>query len=105
MTVKKRHRFRFYPTPEQERKLAGVFGCVRFVYNKGLEFRKSEYEAGRKVGFAESSRALTAMKREDSMEWLREPSSVPLQQALRHLNSAYSNFFRKNAKFPKFKSK
>jgi putative transposase len=32
-------------------------------------------------------------------------SSVPLQQALRHQQSAFSNFFAKRARYPKFKSR
>jgi len=34
--------FRFYPTPEQERHLARVFGHIRFVYNTILSKRKRE---------------------------------------------------------------
>jgi putative transposase len=32
-------------------------------------------------------------------------SSVPLQQALRHLQTAFGNFFAKRAKYPRFKSR
>ena len=37
--------------------------------------------------------------------WLRETSSVPQQQALRHLQTAFSNFFAKRTAYPKFASK
>jgi putative transposase len=36
---------------------------------------------------------------------LGEVSSVPVQQALRHLNAAFGNFFAKRARYPAFKSK
>nr|WP_260408367.1 transposase [Planomonospora venezuelensis] len=39
------------------------------------------------------------------MEFLSEVSSVPLQQALRHLQAAFANFFAKRAKYPTFKSR
>jgi putative transposase len=37
--------------------------------------------------------------------FLKESSSVPQQQALRHLQTAFSAFFAKRAKYPKFHSK
>ena len=37
--------------------------------------------------------------------YLREVSSVPLQQSLRHLQAAYRNFFVKTGDYPRFKSK
>ncbi len=34
--LKKRYRYRIYPTKEQEISLSKVFGCVRYVYNRML---------------------------------------------------------------------
>ncbi|HXB54881.1 MAG TPA: helix-turn-helix domain-containing protein, partial [Vicinamibacteria bacterium] len=31
------YRFRAYPTPRQQRRLAREFGAARWVYNRGLE--------------------------------------------------------------------
>lgn len=101
MPRKVKRRFRFYPDETQKIALAKVFGCSRFVYNAALEWRKSEYEAGGKPNYHGSSAWLTELKKEK--EFLREVSCVPQQQALRHLQTAYGNFFRKRAKFPKFK--
>ncbi|GAA3446205.1 transposase [Planomonospora venezuelensis] len=53
----------------------------------------------------ESSALLTAWKRDPGLEFLSEVSSVPLQQALRHLQAAFANFFAKRAKYPTFKSR
>lgn len=39
------------------------------------------------------------------IQFLREVSSVPLQQCLRHLQTAFTNFFDKRAGYPKFKSR
>lgn len=105
LKVKKRHTFRFYPTDEQKVSLAQTFGCVRVVYNKALEYRKSEYEEGRKVGTNQASKMLTALKQEDDYVWLKDPSAVPLQQCLRHLQTAYKNFFEKRSRYPTFKKK
>jgi putative transposase len=101
--MKVRKTFRIYPTDEQAVTLAKTFGCVRFVYNKMLDFKVKSYEKGIKINYSKSSAILTEWKKE--IEWLNEVSSVTLQQSLRHLEVAYKNFFRKTSGFPKFKSK
>ncbi|GAA3441829.1 transposase [Planomonospora venezuelensis] len=104
--VKRAYRYRFHPTPEQASELARTFGCARYVYNKALAMRSRAYTAeGRRVSYVESSAMLTAWKREQGLEFLSEVSSVPLQQALRHLQAAFANFFAKRAKYPTFKSR
>jgi putative transposase len=104
--VKRAYKYRFYPTPEQAAELARTFGCVRLVYNKALEERTRAYtEEGRRVSYGESSAALTAWKRSGDYAFLAEVSSVPLQQALRHLQAGFTNFFAKRARYPAFKSR
>jgi putative transposase len=48
---------------------------------------------------------LTAWKKEAEFDFLNDVSSVPLQQGLRHLQSAFTNFFAGRAKYPNFKKK
>ncbi|MEU4409560.1 RNA-guided endonuclease TnpB family protein [Streptosporangium sp. NPDC023963] len=104
--VKRAFKYRFHPTPEQASELARTFGCTRLVYNKALEERTRAYTLeGRRVSYVESSAALTEWKKTDNLAFLNEVSSVPLQQALRHLQSAFVNFFAKRAKYPTFKSR
>ncbi|MFB9965841.1 RNA-guided endonuclease InsQ/TnpB family protein [Sinosporangium siamense] len=106
LTAKRAYRYRFYPTPEQAGQLVRTFGCVRLVYNKALEERTRAYTLhGRRVSYVESSAALTAWKRSGDFDFLCEVSSVPLQQALRHLQAAFANFFAKRAGYPAFKSR
>ncbi len=103
--VKRAFKYRFYPSPEQAAELNRTFGCVRLVYNKALDARFRAYAVDkRKVGYVESSAMLTEWKRTD-LAFLKEVSSVPLQQALRHLQRAYAAFFAKRAGYPRFKSK
>ena len=45
------------------------------------------------------------MKKDPEKIWLKQVSSVPLQQGLRHLNTAFKNFFAGRSKYPKFKKK
>lgn len=106
MEVKYAYKFRFYPTPEQEHNLARTFGCVRFVYNHMLRLRTDAwYKEQKRVGYHETSALLTELKKQPETIWLNEVSSVPVQQSLRHLQTAFVNFFAKRAKYPNFKSK
>jgi putative transposase len=103
--VKIRQTFRFYPSERQTRSLARTFGCVRVAYNTALRLRADSFKEGKTINYNASSAALTAQKKTDAFKYLNEVSSVPLQQSLRHLQTAYSNFFSKRSKFPRFKSK
>jgi len=103
--VKTRYKFRFYPKIEQKQVLSRTFGCARFVYNWGLRLRSDAFQNGKKIGYHESSARLTALKKKEGFSWLNEVSCVPTQQALRHLQSAYDRFFKKQGKYPSFKSK
>ncbi|MER5469918.1 RNA-guided endonuclease TnpB family protein [Streptomyces sp. NPDC002685] len=104
--VKRAFKYRFYPTGEQAAELSRTFGCVRFVYNKALEERtRAWYGEQRRMSYAQSSAALTEWKKTEELAFLAEVSSVPLQQALRHLQSAFGNFFAKRAKYPRHKSR
>lgn len=100
------YRYRFYPTPEQEKNLNQTFGCVRYVYNRSLRYRQDAwYERQENVSYLQNSALLTAWKKEPACAWLNEVSSVPLQQALRHLQTGYKNFFQGRAEYPNFKKK
>lgn len=106
MQIKRAYRFRFYPTPEQETILARTFGCARFVYNHMLRIRTDAfYERQERMGYHETSAVLTLLKKQEEYIWLNEVSSVPVQQSLRHLQTAFANFFAKRAKYPTFKSR
>lgn len=106
MDIKRAYRFRCYPTPEQQQALARTFGCARFVYNHMLRLRTDAwFQRQQKVGYHETSSALTALKKQPGLAWLNEVSSVPLQQSLRHLQTAFGNFFAKRAAYPSFKSR
>lgn len=99
-------KYRFEPTAEQAALLARTFGCVRYVWNHALAERQRAYAVeGRSVSYAETDRMLTALKADGEHEWLRDVSSVPLQQALRHLQGAYAAFFARRARYPRFKAK
>ncbi|MEV7177380.1 transposase [Kitasatospora sp. NPDC093679] len=104
--VKRAFKYRFYPTGEQAAELSRTFGCVRLVYDKALEERARAWHGEqRRISYVQSSAALTEWKRTEEFAFLAAVSSVPLQQALRHLQTAFGNFFAKRAEYPRYKSR
>ena len=104
--VKRAFKYRFYPTDEQAEILARTLGCVRLVYNKALQERTTAWALEqRRVNYVESSAMLTSWKQTDELAFLNDVSSVPLQQALRHLQGAFVAFWDKRARYPRFKSR
>ncbi|MFY1651060.1 RNA-guided endonuclease InsQ/TnpB family protein [Solwaraspora sp. WMMB762] len=105
-TVKRAFRYRFHPTPGQAAELARTFGCVRLVYNMALAARSEAWTLRReRVTYNATSAMLTGWKKTDELAFLNDVSCVPLQQALRHLQTAFTNFFAKRARYPTFKSR
>ena len=104
--IKRTYRYRLYPSEAQKAELARTFGCSRWVYNWALETKtKAYYQDEESIGFADLSRRLTQQKKSEETEWLQEVSAVTLQQSLRNLNQAFTNFFEGRAEYPSFKSK
>lgn len=106
MQQKRAYKYRVYPTNEQKHVLARTFGCARFVYNWALRQKTDAYyNEQRRLYYKDLSEALTLLKQHAEYSWLSEVSSVPLQQALRHLDKAFLNFFEGRARYPTFKKK
>ena len=63
------------------------------------------YERQERVGYAETSSMLTDWKKQEELDFLNGVSCVPLQQGLRHLQTAFTNFFAGRTKYPNFKKK
>jgi putative transposase len=105
MCVKRAFKYRFYPTDAQAVELSRTFGCVRKVYNMALAARTEAWARQERVNYNQTSAMLTAWKKTEELAFLNDVSSVPLQQCLRHLQTAFTNFFGKRAKYPRFKSR
>src|SRR5437660_1990807 len=100
------YKCRAYPAPEQVSILNRTFGCVRVVWNRTPACRHAWYHSGQaRTDFTQANAYLTAMKASEDLEWLNEVSSVPLQQAIRHQQVAFSNFFAKRTRYPRYKSR
>ena len=103
------YKFRIYPNAAQENLIQRTFGCCRFVFNHFLAERMEQYkQTGKSPTRFQQDKSLTVLKKE--LEWLKEADATALQSALRDLDTAYQNFFRrvkqgKKPGYPKFKSK
>jgi putative transposase len=104
--IHKSYKFRIYPTKEQESLLSKHFGHCRFVFNRFLNERKEKYlNEKTSLNYYDNARTLTELKKDEEFVWLKEVNSQSLQASIRNLDIAYKNFFNKQNKFPRFKSK
>ncbi|MCY0886394.1 MAG: helix-turn-helix domain-containing protein, partial [Firmicutes bacterium] len=104
ITMLKAYRYCLYPTEAQAAFLTRQFGCVRYVYNWGLALATQSYQTqGQGLTRFQLDKRLTALKQE--LPWLREVAAQPLQQALIHLDKAFTRFFREKRGYPRFKTK
>ena len=100
------YRCRAYPDAEQQAALIRTFGCVRVVWNRTLAERHRRWHTDHTgMSYAQSDRALTAMKQDPDLAFLSAVSCVPLQQTLRHQHQAFTAFFARRARYPRFKSR
>jgi len=106
--VKRLQAFKFELRPDgtHRRQMRCFAGSCRFVYNKGLALQKARFDAGEtKLTYAGLCKLLTQWRDETETGWLKDAPTHPLQQALKDLERAYTNFFAKRADFPRFKKK
>ena len=99
-------KYRAYLTDDQFVLAMKTVGSCRFVYNDALNYKTTEYRVGgNSVSYSRLSARLTQLKKQFS--WLKEADSIALQQSLRHLDTAFRNFFgeKKGTRYPRYKSK
>ena len=93
------YQFEALPNGEQLRNLRRFAGSCRFVYNQALALNKQRYENKEKrLGYAGMCALLPSWK--TAHPWLSDAPSQALQQSLKDLERAYTNFFNKRADFP-----
>ena len=94
-------KIRLYPNDKQINILNIIFGHTRFVYNYFLNYSK-EYKDYKYTNW---SRLLTELKNSEETKFLKEADKFALQNSLKNLSAAYSNFFSKRADEPNYKKK
>ena len=97
-------KYRIYPTNSQKELIHKHCGSVRFLYNLALETKTMAY-LGSKVNLSRYDLQKQVVDLKKELPWLKETNSQSLQVALLDLDTAYSNFFKGRADFPKFKKK
>lgn len=103
LTLQQTYRFRVEPTPEQAQALARFAGTRRWIWNWALARKRAYYaEHGKGIRFAQLCAELTALKDQPDTAWLKDIDSQLLQQALRDLEQAFTNFFEHRARYPRF---
>jgi putative transposase len=109
--MKSRYQYRIYPSEQQRKDLARLFGCVRVVWNDALALCKKSEKLPSNGDLQKI--CITQAKKTQEREWLSEVSNIPLQQSIADLGVAWNNFFaslngkRKGKKVnsPKFKKR
>lgn len=102
----KAYKYRIYPNREQQVLIEKHFGCARFTFNWALALQQSYYEKYKKsLSRKEIQDQLVSLKKTPEFEWLNKVNSQSLLSSLLHVYTAFGNFFKGRAKFPKFKSK
>jgi putative transposase len=104
--MKKAYKYKINPTYKQQQQLLQTFGCARFIYNWGLDKKIKAWTSEHKtISYFEFAKELTVLKKIKGYEWLKNVPNECLQQSLRNLDNAYTQFFKAKKGFPKFKSK
>ncbi len=99
-------KFKLKTNPRQCTKLSQLAGCKRFVYNKALNLQNERLSRGEALlSYPDLCKELTQWRHSEETRFLADAPVHPLQQALKDLDRAFTNFFAGRAKFPRFKKK
>ena len=102
----KAYKYRIYPNIEQALLIEKHFGCSRFVFNWALALQKRYYAMfGKSLTRTKIQSHLVKKKKKAKFSWLSEVNSQSLLNTLLNVHTAFTNFFKGQAKFPRFKSK
>lgn len=99
-------KIRLIPTLEQEILMFKSIGVSRFTYNWGLNRYNELLSLNEKPSKESIKKEFNnTIKKQEEYKWLYEVSSQTIAQVFSDLNNAFSNFYKKRARYPKFKSK
>lgn len=102
----KGYKIRIYPNKEQKILIEKHFGACRFIWNYMLNLQNENYKAGNKyISRFDMIRSLTLLKKQKEYQWLNEVSNTSLQNVCTDLDKVFKGFFKKEHKYPNFKSK
>ena len=97
---------RLRPNSTQLTRLFQYAGCARFAYNWAIVREQENYSQGNKfLSDCELRREFTQLKKLPEYEWLNKVSNDVTKQSIKEACNSYIKFFKKQSKYPKFKSK
>lgn len=100
MVIMKAYKIRLYPNKVQRTFFNKSFGCCRVIYNEMLYELQNAYKNGIALNKCDLFKKIKS-----KYNWMSQADSQGLCNTYQDLNSAYTNFFNKRVKFPKFKKK
>ena len=100
MVITRAYKIRLYPNNAQRSFFNKSFGCCRVIYNEMLYELQNAYKNGIVLNKCDLFKKIKS-----KYSWMKNSDSQGLCNTYQDLNSAYTNFFNKKAKFPKFKKK
>ena len=100
MLITREYKIRLYPTKAQKVFFNKSFGACRAIWNEMLYKIEEAYKNGIKLNKCDLFKQIR-----DKYEWMRDADSQGLCNTYQDLKSAYSRFFNKLSKLPKFKKK
>jgi putative transposase len=122
MIVHKAYKYRIYPNNKQIELINKTIGCSRFVFNFFLGKQKEKdaywYKVekmvqqgqlpvnnwkGKCLNKFETVKSLPDLKKQ--YEFLKEVDSIALQKSVENLADSYDRFYKKQNRYPRFKSK
>ena len=122
MIVNKAYKFRIYPNKKQIELINKTIGCARFVFNffLGKQKNKDAYWyiceemvqngqlptnnwKGKCLNKYETVKSVKELKKQ--YIFLKEVDSIALQKSVENLADSYDRYYKKQNKYPRFKSK
>ena len=99
-------KIQIYPNTIQKDFISKQLGCCRLIYNKLLDYKKTQYEQNKQsISLSQLGKYLTNLKKQDEYLFLNDVYAMCLAQTMQDLLKAYDNFFKLHKGYPKFKSK
>lgn len=106
MIVRKAFRFKLEATAQQEQLFRQYAGSARWVYNHMLAQRRDAYHTGQSTPSTNDQiKQLPTLKQQQDTAWLATIPSQVLQDAVLCLDDAFDRFFKKQNRYPRFKTK
>ncbi|MHA2253678.1 MAG: RNA-guided endonuclease InsQ/TnpB family protein, partial [Candidatus Kariarchaeaceae archaeon] len=105
MEISRGYKVELKPNNKQRTLLKKHAGTSRFTWNWGLAQRQELYKNNKQSTDAMKQHKELNQLKQSQFPWMYAVSKCAPQEALRDLDRAFENFFRKRAGYPKFKKK